>query len=75
MIGRPVIDRTGLTGTWDFDLDFAPIADGAAADAPADSKLPSLYTAFREQLGIRCESIKTAIDVLVLDSIQELVPD
>ena len=57
-----VIDRTGLTGTYDFKLEWAP-------DELPDSQSPSLTTALREQLGLRLETQKAPVDVLVIDNI------
>ena len=68
-IGRMVIDRTGLTGRWDFTLTFA--ADPTRADADA----PSLPTAVVEQLGLRLESTRAPIDVLIVDGIDRPTPD
>ena len=67
-VQRAVIDRTGLTGTWDIDLTFSP--DGAAAPAttPQDSG-PSLFTALQEQLGLRLEPSTGPVQVLVIDRI------
>ncbi len=51
--GRPVIDKTGLTGKYDFELQWAP------GDAPAaDGSAPSIFTAVQEQLGLKLESTK-----------------
>jgi uncharacterized protein (TIGR03435 family) len=61
-VGRIVIDKTGLTGAYDFTLTWAP-------DSAADSSAPSLPTALREQLGLRFESQKAPVEVLVIDSI------
>jgi uncharacterized protein (TIGR03435 family) len=60
---RPVIDRTGLTGEFNFDLEFAPFD---SAD-PAESSAPSLFTALQEQLGLRLENTKAPLDGLVID--------
>jgi uncharacterized protein (TIGR03435 family) len=60
---RPVIDRTGLTGHFNFDLDFAPL-DG---DAAANSGAPSLFTAIQEQLGLRLDTTKAPLDGLVIE--------
>jgi uncharacterized protein (TIGR03435 family) len=60
---RPVIDRTGLTGEFNFDMEFAPFD---AAD-PAESSAPSLFTALQEQLGLRLENTKAPLDGLVID--------
>jgi uncharacterized protein (TIGR03435 family) len=79
-MNRVVIDRTGLTGNFDFDLTWAPdqfalpaISGGdqsnlgSAADAIPTG--PFLATAVREQLGLRLESVTAPTDVLVIDSI------
>jgi uncharacterized protein (TIGR03435 family) len=58
---RPVIDRTGLAGEFNFDAEFAPF------DNPGDSTAPSLFTALQEQLGLRLETTKAPLDGLVID--------
>ena len=80
-VGRAVVDRTGLTGNWDFELTFAapPPPPGAlppgVAPPPADPDAPDLFTALQEQLGLKLESTKGPVEVLVVDAIQELLPD
>jgi uncharacterized protein (TIGR03435 family) len=61
-VGRIVIDKTGLTGAYDFTLEWAP-------DSAADSSAPSLPTALHEQLGLRLDAQKAPVEVLVIDSI------
>ena len=75
--GRFVADRTGLTGAWDFDLKFAPEQRGQApgGNASNDSDLPSFFTAIQEQLGLKLEATKGAVDVVVIDSIEMPVDD
>jgi uncharacterized protein (TIGR03435 family) len=67
---RPVEDRTGLTGNFDIDLDWTPDRP-LPADAPAlpatDSNGAGLFTALQEQLGLKVESTKNSIDMLVVD--------
>jgi uncharacterized protein (TIGR03435 family) len=87
MVRRPVIDKTGLSGNFDFDMSFAPpdflpaAPQGAVVGGPAgppeavdfirrQSALPSLDVAIRDQLGLRLESGRAAVDVLVIDSVQ-----
>lgn len=65
--GRLVIDRTGLDGAFDFDLEFA--TGGAPLEA-----VP-IVTALREQLGLRLEPQRGAVDVLVVDHIERPVAD
>ena len=77
-VGRSVVDRSGLEGRYDLDVEFSsqPLqaggADAAAADRPA-SDAASLYTAIREQLGLKLESQKGSIDVTVIDSVERPV--
>jgi uncharacterized protein (TIGR03435 family) len=60
--GRPVIDKTGLAGVFDLKLNFAP--------EDATSEFPSLFTALQEQLGLRLESIKAPLEMLVIDRVE-----
>ena len=67
---RIVVDRTGLTGGWDFNLKFSP------PDAPSpDPDRPSIFTALQEQLGLRLEATTGPVDVLVIDRVEPLIPD
>jgi hypothetical protein len=61
-LDRPVVEKTGLTGKYDFKLQFTP-AMGAAADSPG----PSIFTAMEEELGLKLVPSKAALDVLVVD--------
>ena len=75
--GRQVVDHTGLTGSWEFELIFTPErAPGPpGANAPAPSDAPSLFTALQEQLGLKLESTKGSVDVLVIDHVEKPTPD
>ena len=69
-VGRPVVDRTGLKGGFDWDLQWAsdqPSSDRDAAPAAG----PSIFTALQEQLGLRLEATVAPIEVLVVDRIQQ----
>jgi uncharacterized protein (TIGR03435 family) len=74
-VGRSVVDRTGLAGRFDLDVEYSPqplradIADPAQPDRPAESA-PSIYTAIQEQLGLKLDSQKGSIDVTVIDSVE-----
>ena len=66
---RLVVDRTGLTGAFSVDLRWRiDPTPGAAPDAPAVEPL-SVFTAIQEQLGLRLEPAREAVDVLVVDGI------
>jgi uncharacterized protein (TIGR03435 family) len=85
LLGRPVIDKAGITGTFDIHLEFTPDeatangpgqgngppGDPAARPAPpAEPTAPSIFTALQEQLGLRVESAKGPVEVLVIDHVQ-----
>jgi uncharacterized protein (TIGR03435 family) len=63
--GRTVIDKTGLTGLYDFELQWTP--DDTRADSPIASG-PSIFTALQEQLGLKLEPATAPLSVLVIDS-------
>lgn len=72
--GLPVIDGTGLTGTFTFTLTWSPaegITPGDVSGTAPESAGPSLFTALREQLGLRLESGKGPVEVLVIDHIDK----
>jgi uncharacterized protein (TIGR03435 family) len=78
-VGRRVIDRTGLDGRFDFDLEWTPLAAGPAAprvsdDRPADA-LPTLFTALQEQLGLKLEPTRESMPVLVIESVTQPSPN
>jgi uncharacterized protein (TIGR03435 family) len=77
---RVVVDRTGLTGGWDFELTFAPEPPAGPLPPgvelpPVDPNAPSLVTAIQEQLGLRLQSTKGPVEVLVVDRIEQPTPD
>lgn len=80
MTGRSVLDRTNLSGVWDFELNFAPDPNtfqgppGVTLPA-ADPALPSIFTALQEELGLKLDATKAPIEVLVVDHIEPLVPE
>jgi uncharacterized protein (TIGR03435 family) len=65
-MSRLVLDRTGLSGVFDFTLDFVP--DGSPIDA--SQNLPSLQTALQEQLGLKLEPARGPVEVLVIDHVE-----
>jgi uncharacterized protein (TIGR03435 family) len=74
MLGRSVIDKTELTGNYDFELTWAPdegermmkppAGDGAPA---ADTIGPSIFTALQDQLGLKLQSTKGPVEILVIE--------
>jgi uncharacterized protein (TIGR03435 family) len=73
-IGRNVIDQTGLTGGWEFQLMFLPPQQRLPGQEPLpdDPNAPSLITALQEQLGLKLESIQGPIEFLVVDNVERL---
>lgn len=61
--GRPVIDKTGLTGLYTFTLDWSP----ANRTLEVDSQTPSVFTAVQEQLGLKLESTTGPLEMLIID--------
>ncbi len=62
---RPVVDMTGDHSGFTFILKWTP--DELAGGSTASSEAPSLVTALQEQLGLRLDSRKVPVDVLVVD--------
>ena len=72
-LGRPVVDQTGLSGRFDFTLQWAPEPEGAtqpAAGNPSDAQATTFLEALQEQLGMKLKSTKAPIDVLVIDHVE-----
>jgi bla regulator protein BlaR1 len=65
---RVAIDKTGFTGTFSAHLVFA--APGASAAGDSDGSVPSLFTAIEEQLGLKVESTKGPVKILVIDHVE-----
>jgi uncharacterized protein (TIGR03435 family) len=80
-VGRPVIDRTGLSGRWDAQIDFVPTfvagpnADAAPIPNPAADSGPSMLSAMRDQLGLKLESAKAKVEYLVIDRVERPTAD
>jgi uncharacterized protein (TIGR03435 family) len=68
LVGAPVTNRTGLDGYYAFTLTFATPHPAPAA-AP-DDNLPDLFTALREQLGLKLESAKTTVPYWIVDHVE-----
>ena len=73
MLSSTVVDKTGLTGRYDLELTFTPertLPEGVIPGPPADPNGPSIYTAVREQLGLKLESQRVQEEVLVIDRVE-----
>ena len=71
ILDRPVVDRTGLAGRYDFDLNWAPSEKefGGEIPTPSDSSSPPLVTALQEELGLKLEAARGPAEVLVIDRV------
>jgi len=86
-VGRPVIDKTGLTGNFEFTVDFQPDfgglrgggpptpPPGAPPLPPVDPDAPSVFAALQEQLGLKLEAKRGPVDTLVIKSAEMPNPD
>jgi len=83
MLGRPIYDRTNLTGGFDIQLEYTPdqmpqlppgvtLPPGLTLPSPDG---PSLSTALQEQLGLKLENTRGPLDVIVIDSVSQPEPD
>jgi uncharacterized protein (TIGR03435 family) len=78
VMDKPVVDHTGLTGRYDFTLNWTADESqfaqmGARVPPPTDdaNAPPNLYTAMQEQLGLKLEAVRTKADVVVIDHIEK----
>jgi uncharacterized protein (TIGR03435 family) len=68
---RPVIDKTGLAGTYRVTMNFDSVAARRGPDlAPPENAGPSVFSAVQEQLGLKLESSRTVTDTLVIDRLE-----
>ena len=72
LFNRPVVDRTGLSGRYDFDLEWTPDETqfGGVIHATPESTKPDLFAAIQQQLGLRLESTRGPIEAMVIDKIE-----
>ena len=84
-VNRTVVDRTGISENFDVDLTWTPdqVPQGAPGPPPPgalplppiDPNGPSIFTAVQEQLGLKLESTKGAVDVVVIDRAEHPAED
>jgi len=77
-LDRPVLDRTGLTGRFDFAIEFSPQPDvpsDPGAKFRPDLTGPTFIEALKEQLGLKLEPLTGPFDVLVIDNVEEPLPN
>jgi uncharacterized protein (TIGR03435 family) len=78
LLDRPVVDKTGLAGRYDFDLDWAPDETQFGGEVPvasADAPSPPFFTAIVQQLGLKVEATRGLTEAMIVDSAQRPTPD
>lgn len=65
IVGRPVVDNTGLTGAYDLNLSWTP--EEVSTEHDTSTQGPSLFTALQDQLGLRLSTGKTPVDMVIVD--------
>jgi uncharacterized protein (TIGR03435 family) len=79
LLGNVVVDKTGLTGNYDFKLTWAPDeaqagkpgAQGVPATNGAEESGPSIFTALQEQLGLKLEATKGPVETMVIERVEK----
>ena len=78
VLDRPVLDQTGITGRWNFSLNWTPddsqfAGMGAKIPPPKDgeNQPPALFTAIQEQIGLKLDATKAPADVMVIDHVEQ----
>jgi len=74
VLDRPVLDQTGLTDKFDFNVTWTPDDSqfgGHMKVPPSDNPAPNLFTAIQEQLGLKLEAVKAPADVMVIDHVEK----
>jgi uncharacterized protein (TIGR03435 family) len=66
--GRPVVDKTGIAGRYEFTMTYA-------RDGDTDSALPSFFTALQEQYGLKLEPARVPLEILVIDRVEKIPVD
>jgi uncharacterized protein (TIGR03435 family) len=81
VVGRTVLDRTGLAGGFDLDLEWTPDVQpvvtgaGAGTDIALPNDGPSIFTAVQEQLGLKLEPTRGPVNVIVIDRVERPTED
>ena len=68
-VGRPVVNKTGIEGLFGWMVSYTPFsASGNSADSPA----PDIFAAIEQQLGLKLEPKKEALQILVIDHLERI---
>jgi len=71
-VGKPVVDKTGLTGIYDYSLHWQP---AAASMEGSESNAPSVFEALEDQLGLKLQPAKAPVTMLVIDHVEPVSPN
>jgi uncharacterized protein (TIGR03435 family) len=74
ILDRPVVDKTGLSGRYDFDLEWTPDESQFSGQLPAgapDTPKPGLFAAVQQQMGLRIEATRGPLETLVIDRLDK----
>jgi uncharacterized protein (TIGR03435 family) len=71
MLDRPVIDKTGISGSFDFELEYSEAVTQPDRNPVPESGAADIFAAIQEQLGLKLETSKAPINVLVVDKIEK----
>jgi uncharacterized protein (TIGR03435 family) len=77
-LDKPTVNKTGLTGKYDFDLKFAQdetVYGGELPPAPENAESPHLFTAVQEQLGLKLVATRGMVSAMVVDEAKKPVAD
>lgn len=81
---RPILDKTGLSGSFDITLEWTPdpaqarsdqAARAAAEVAAVPGERTSIFTALQEQLGLKLQPTRAPLDIIVIDRLERPTPD
>ena len=70
-LGRTVVDKTGIIGEFRIDLSYTPDTPAVPSSGAAADRGPDIFTAIQEQLGLKLESVKGPVQVLVIDHVEK----
>jgi uncharacterized protein (TIGR03435 family) len=77
-VGRPIVDQTGLSGAWDFSLNWLPDRGGSSPAGPIqfpDAEGPSIFEALKQQLGLKLKPTRASVPVLAVDHVEQPSPN
>ena len=74
-VNRMVVDKTGLSGSFDIEITFEDEESLKLFPGATQREAPALFTALQDQLGLKLESSRGPVEVLVIDAVERPTPD